>query len=561
MLASGDSAPTLADRGVCPPALLAFFKTDCPACHLALRYLDGLYRQVSGRAPVVAVSQDAAEPTTDLMRSLGLEIPICFDEGLRTSSLYGLQAVPALFLLDQQGTIAASSQGFDKGDLNRLASALGALLDIRIADPAPAGDGNPDFQPGCLSRHLEPQAPGEVLSPLELYSRRGVRASRVALPADSEPEEFCYERGFADPLPVVPPTVARVERMLGAVDLPPEEIVAYVPPNYAPASVEKIAANAVMAGCRSAYMRVLVPMVRALCDERLNLHGVQGTTHFAAPLAIVNGPVRHELGFAYGSNVFSNAARANSTLGRALQLILRNLGGAAPGRIDMSTMGNPGRFSFVIAENEGASPWDPLSVDFGFAPGRDTVTFYCAEPPRAVSEHKARRAEGLRQGKPWERGCDELKLFTASQRVRHPSGRGPAGQPGASVAWRAATHVVKRTQRVVKRRYGASKSQSSTPSSSSQRGQHRERRYRRGAGGSAGVGERAHSHGMARRGTWETLHGPRAKAGTRTTGRNKGSGPAPLPAGERERTSRRGVVPAGESISRREAVQGVVAPA
>ena len=395
MLASGDSAPTLADRGVCPPALLAFFKTDCPACHLALRYLDGLYRQVSGRAPVVAVSQDAAEPTTDLMRSLGLEIPICFDEGLRTSSLYGLQAVPALFLLDQQGTIAASSQGFDKGDLNRLASALGALLDIRIADPAPAGDGNPDFQPGCLSRHLEPQAPGEVLSPLELYSRRGVRASRVALPADSEPEEFCYERGFADPLPVVPPTVARVERMLGAVDLPPEEIVAYVPPNYAPASVEKIAANAVMAGCRSAYMRVLVPMVRALCDERLNLHGVQGTTHFAAPLAIVNGPVRHELGFAYGSNVFSNAARANSTLGRALQLILRNLGGAAPGRIDMSTMGNPGRFSFVIAENEGASPWDPLSVDFGFAPGRDTVTFYCAEPPRAVSEHKARRAEGL----------------------------------------------------------------------------------------------------------------------------------------------------------------------
>ena len=169
--------------------------------------------------------------------------------------------------------------------------------------------------------------------------------------------------------------------------------------------------------------------------------------------------------------------------------------------------------------------------------------------------------EGLRQGKPWERGCDELKLFTASQQVRHLPGRGPAGQPGARVAWRAATYVVKRTQRVVKRRYGASKSQSSTPSSSSQRGQHRERRYRRGAGGSAGVGERAHSHGMARRGTWETLHGPRAKAGTRTTGRNKGSGPAPLPAGERERTSRRGVVPAGESISRREAVQGVVAPA
>ena len=146
-------------------------------------------------------------------------------------------------------------------------------------------------------------------------------------------------------------------------------------PNYAPASVEKLAANAVMAGCLPEYMRVLVPAVRALCDERLDIHGVQGTTHFAAPLAVINGPVRLDLGFACGSNVFSNAARANSTIGRALQLVLRNLGGAAPGRIDMYTMGNPGRFAYVIGENEEASPWGPLSEDFGVGGGRSAVTF------------------------------------------------------------------------------------------------------------------------------------------------------------------------------------------
>ena len=228
-----------------------------------------------------------------------------------------------------------------------------------------------------------------------MYDVAGSRAGRVEVPPESDVDEFCYERGFADPLPVVPPTVERVERALEAVDMAPGEIVAHVPPNYGQATVEKIAANAVMAGCRPEYLRVLVPLVRALCDERLDIHGVQGTTHFAAPLVVINGPVRNELGFACGSNVFSNAARANSTIGRALQLILRNIGGAAPGRIDMSTMGNPGRFSFVIGENEEASPWGPLCEDFGIAAGTDAATLYCAEPPRPVSEHKARTAEVL----------------------------------------------------------------------------------------------------------------------------------------------------------------------
>ena len=395
MLAKGMQAPELAGEALSAPALVTFFKTDCPACHLALRSLDSLARELDGRARIVAVSQDGTGSTKDLVRALDLKLTLRFDTGLTSSREYELEAVPAFFLIDGSGTIAESFQGFDRADLNRVIAELARMSGVDEPTPLAADDGNPSFQPGCVSRHLEPDADGTQAPQIELYARRGQRASRVEVPTDRDLQEYCYDRDFGDPLPVVPPTVERVDRMLAAVRLLPDEIVAHVPPTYAAASVEKIAANAVMAGCRPEYMPVLLPLVQALCDERLDIHGVQGTTHFAAPLVVINGPVRRELGFACGSNVFSNAARANSTIGRALQLVLRNLGGAAPGRIDMSTMGNPGRFSFVIGENEEASPWDPLCTDFGIPAGRNAATLYCAEPPRPVSEHKARTAPVL----------------------------------------------------------------------------------------------------------------------------------------------------------------------
>jgi len=139
----------------------------------------------------------------------------------------------------------------------------------------------------------------------------------------------------------------------------------------------------------------LIPLIRAACDERFNIHGVQATTHFAAPLVIVNGPVRHDLRFACGGNVFSNVTRANSTLGRAFQLILTNIGGARPGELDMSTLGNPGKFSYCIAENEEENPWAPLHTEFGFDRGQSAVTLFAAEPPHGVSEHNAREGRTI----------------------------------------------------------------------------------------------------------------------------------------------------------------------
>src|SRR5256885_14580614 len=153
--------------------------------------------------------------------------------------------------------------------------------------------------------------------------------------------------------------------MLIAFHLPPESFVARVPPGYGEATDEKIAANAVMAGCAPELMRVLLPLVRAACDERFNMHGAQATTHFAAPLILINGPVRKQLGFWSRQNVFSNVARANSTLGRALQLILLNIGGARPDGIDMSALGNSGKVFCCIAENEEESLWEPFHARRG----------------------------------------------------------------------------------------------------------------------------------------------------------------------------------------------------
>ena len=395
MLEPGAEAPAIEGVEFSRPTLIAFFETDCPTCRLTLPYLNKLSDAVGDSANIVAVSQDSGCATEELAKSLPIEIPIHIDRGLIASRAYDPLAVPTLFLVDRGRRLVATSTAFDKAEFNRIARQLCEFSGVDVVEPAGPHDGNPESKPGCTSRHLEPESDNAVPASVNVYSKRGERAGRVVLSDSDDPYEYCYEHGFGDPLPVVPPTVRRVERMLAATDLAPEEIIAHVPPSFGAATVEKIAANAVMAGCKPEMMRVLIPLVRAVCDERLDIHGVQGTTHFAAPLVIVNGPVREQLGFASGSNVFSNVARANSTLGRALQLMLRNLGGAKPGEIDMSTLGNAGKFSFVIAENEEVSPWEPLCENFGVDSRRSALTLYCCEPPRGVSEHKARTADVL----------------------------------------------------------------------------------------------------------------------------------------------------------------------
>ena len=208
-------------------------------------------------------------------------------------------------------------------------------------------------------------------------------------PADAIEE--MYARGVTDGLPVVPPTRERVGWMLGGSERAAGELIALVPPNYGRATVEKIAVNAVMAGCRPEYLPVVIAAVEAISDEAFDLHGVAATTHFASPLLIINGPIRKLLDVNSGAGVFGPGWRANATIGRAVRLIMVNIGGATPGGISMSTFGHPGRYTYCIGEHEEASPWPPLHVERGFRPDESAVSVFPGEAPHGVYDHRSRR--------------------------------------------------------------------------------------------------------------------------------------------------------------------------
>ena len=213
--------------------------------------------------------------------------------------------------------------------------------------------------------------------------------------------ERWFERGVTDGLPVVPPTRERVERMLGATGRPRDGLVAEVPPNYGRATVEKLAVNAVMAGCRPDYFPVVLAMVEAACDPGFNLHGQSGTTNATSPLVIVNGPVRARLGINCAAGVFGPGFRANATIGRALRLVMINLGGTRAGEISMSTLGHPGRYTYCIGEHEEASPWEPLHVERGHRAEQSTVTVFSGEGPFIVNDHLSRSAPQLLASLGW----------------------------------------------------------------------------------------------------------------------------------------------------------------
>ena len=207
--------------------------------------------------------------------------------------------------------------------------------------------------------------------------------------------ELCRERGWSDGLPIVPPTAERVERMLAYCDRPWDEPVAAIAPRYGAATPLRLAANAVMAGCRPEYFPLIVLAIEAMCEEPFNLYGIQATTHLCAPLVIVNGPVAKELGINSGHNAFGPGVQSNATIGRAIRLALLNIGGAIPGSGDMSTFGAPSKYSYCVAENEAASPWAPLHVERGFPAGASTVTVVGAECPHNINDHESLTAEGI----------------------------------------------------------------------------------------------------------------------------------------------------------------------
>ena len=224
----------------------------------------------------------------------------------------------------------------------------------------------------------------------------GSAAASLTVPNDpAEMFSFFFDRGWTDGLPVLPPTLAAVQKMIAAGGTKPDVILAIIPPLNGVATVEKVAANAVMAGCLPNYFPLVLAAVRAMARPGYNFDGVQTTTGNIAPLAIVNGPCRNQLAINYGANVLGQGWRANATMGRAIRFVMTNIGGARPGSFDKSTVGQPAKYTFCFAENEEASPWQPLHVERGLARERDTVHMFGASGVYSAVDMASQSATGL----------------------------------------------------------------------------------------------------------------------------------------------------------------------
>ena len=228
--------------------------------------------------------------------------------------------------------------------------------------------------------------------------------------------DLACEQGWSDGLPIVPPTAERVRRMLDRMPRDSVEVVANVPPACGEATVEKIAINAVMAGCLPEYMPVVVAAVEAMCEPEFNLLVIQGTTNPAGPLLIINGPLRKQLNVNCDYGCLGPGCRANATIGRAIRLILINIGGALIGTVDKATHGMPGKYTFCFGEDEESSVWEPLHVERGFPKDTSTVTVVGVQSSINVN------TAGTSSGKAFLRLTADALSLASSNNMRLQSG-------------------------------------------------------------------------------------------------------------------------------------------
>ena len=350
-----------------PDGLVVVVKRECETCQMVAPVLAQL---AAGPGLTVYTQDDPTFPD-------GLD-PV-FDADLALSWHHDIETVPTLIKV-VDGREVERTVGWHRPQWEAVSGVAGLGSDL------------PEFRPGCGSLSVDPN----LVDDLRVrFSGSVLRSRRVEL-ADLEDEaEALFARGWTDGLPVVAPTEARVLRMLEGTTRSPDEVVAVVPPDLVEVTVEKVAINAVMAGCKPEYLPVVLACIEAACTDEFNIHGVLATTMPVGPVVIVNGPIRRAIGMNSGVNVLGQGNRANSTIGRALQLVVRNVGGGRPGEVDRATHGNPGKVSACFPEDEEGSPWEPFSVSRGAEEGRSTVTLFAGEGPRCIVDQKSREPESL----------------------------------------------------------------------------------------------------------------------------------------------------------------------
>lgn len=363
-------AVTLAEILREEPALktcVLFVHADCPTAGLALRRLGPTLASAGTR--LVVVAEESLPQAAALGRRHGVEsLVLAQDAPWRTSEAYGVVAVPTAVVIDSDAAILGRVEGWSAEDFERL---LGIDL----------GPEEPRWKPGCGSRASESGSAASA----------GKRGSEGV--AATEAIEEMFERGWTDGLPVIPPTSENVESMLGGRD--GGASLGPVPPGMGEATMQRVAACAVMAGCRPEHFPVVLAALACVLDPTFNVHGQAVTTSPPGQILIVNGPVRSELGFNSGMGALASGSRANLTIGRAVRLVVHLTGGASPASLDRAALGHPGKLSFCIAENEEASPWEPLHVERGFDRSESAVTVLAGDAPASISDHRSTGPEQL----------------------------------------------------------------------------------------------------------------------------------------------------------------------
>jgi hypothetical protein len=301
------------------------------------------------------------------------------DTELEVSFRLDVDTVPTLIKFDG-GKEVARAIGWNRAEWEKLTGLDGI------------GGGLPEARPGCGAKNVEPGIAEELAV---RYGDVSFGAREIELDANDDDIEACYDRGWSDGLPVVPPTDVRVYRMLQGTKRKPDEIVAVIPPDLAECTVEKVAINAVMAGCKPEYLPVVLAAVEAACQEAFCMHGLLATTWFSGPMVIVNGPITKRIGMNSGMNALGQGNRANATIGRALQLVIRNVGGGRPGGVDRSALGHPGKYTFCFAEKEDDSPWESLATERGVEDGQSAVTLFAADGVQGLFDQQSREPESL----------------------------------------------------------------------------------------------------------------------------------------------------------------------
>ncbi|MGI9328304.1 MAG: TlpA family protein disulfide reductase [Pseudomonadales bacterium] len=370
------------------PALVCFVKEDCPTCNTVMPLLEALHRQWGDRCPVQVLGQ-TQDGNAKLVREHDLSVPIADDSALQVSYAADIDTVPTLFFAGetQQQPLVGFVRDEWRAALDQCAQQQG------LGNAEIAWDELPEWRPGCGSLSVDPLHAERLRAEAE---NSPIRARRLDIGALDDPFEFMFDQGFSDGLPLVPPTPERVLRMLDGCRRDPQSSIAQMPPNMADLTIEKVAINAVMAGCRPEYLPVVIAALEAICTDEYNIHGVMATTMGASPAIVVNGPIREQIGMNMGLGALGQGNRANATIGRAVRLAVRNVGGAKPGGTERSTLGNSAKFTQCFAEWEERHPWEPLHVERGFERDDSVVTvFTMSSGPTLMVDQDSRNGRQL----------------------------------------------------------------------------------------------------------------------------------------------------------------------